>query len=70
MLERLFERGRALAERRAEARRSALAEQLRRELPPGVSAEEAAEGAVLSGRGLARRFATDPALRWLPARLT
>jgi len=65
MFEHLLERGRAIAERRARARRTGLADELRGALPPGVTAAPDADGAVLSGRGLTRRFATDPALRWL-----
>jgi hypothetical protein len=39
----------------------------RRAAPPGLAVEPAAEGVRLSGRGLKRRFALEPALRWLTA---
>jgi hypothetical protein len=34
-----------------------------------VSVEEVEEGVMLSGRGLMLRSITDPALRWIGARL-
>ncbi|HEY0113530.1 MAG TPA: hypothetical protein VGB59_10315 [Allosphingosinicella sp.] len=64
MFERLMMGAAAMAERRAAARRARLAGSLRGEVPRGVSAEEAGEAVVLAGRGLKRRFALDPALRW------
>ena len=69
LFERSLERAERIAERRARQRRAALAERLRAELPAGVRAEDAPEGALLSGRGLRRRFALDPALRWLAGRI-
>jgi hypothetical protein len=65
MFERLVERVDALAERRARARAAALAERLQAELPRGIAAAADAEGVRLSGRGIVRRFALDPALRWM-----
>lgn len=70
MFERLRERARSAAERRAEAEARALAERLGSALPPGIDARVEAEGVVLSGRGVARRFALEPELRWLIGRLT
>jgi hypothetical protein len=42
---------------------------VRAELPAGIEARATVEGVALSGHGLRRRFALDPALRWLTARL-
>ena len=67
MFERLAAKGAALAEQAAGRRRGALAEALREEAPAGVGVDVEDEGVVLSGRGLVRRFALDPALRWLVA---
>jgi hypothetical protein len=69
MLERLMVHGAALARRRIEARRARLVEALEADAPAGVRISAGDEGAVLSGRGLKRRFALDPALRWLAAGL-
>lgn len=69
MLERVFERGRRLAERRAAAKALELEGRLRAELPDDVVVEEGTGGIILSGRGLRRRFALEPALRWLTAAL-
>jgi hypothetical protein len=68
MFERLLERGRRAAERRTEAEARVLAERLASELPPGIEARVAEEGVLLSGRGVARRFALEPELRWLIGR--
>ena len=65
MLERLMIHGAALAERAARERRSSLAQALREEAPEGVTVEEEADAVALAGRGLRRRFAIEPALRWL-----
>jgi hypothetical protein len=65
MFERLTARGAELAQRAARRRRSVLAEALREEAPAGVRIEEEAQGVALSGRGLGRRLALEPALRWL-----
>lgn len=68
MFERLIRRGTALAESMARRRRERLAEALREEPPAGVRVEQAGEAVTLSGRGLGRRYATEPALRWLVVR--
>lgn len=65
MLERLMLHGAALAQRAARARLHSLAEALRGEAPEGVRVSEEEESVALSGRGLKRRFALDPELRWL-----
>jgi hypothetical protein len=64
MFERLAERARRSSERRAERRRGELAARLDGRV---AGVEAALEGAavVLSGRGLRRRSARDPAVRWL-----
>lgn len=53
------------AQRRVEKLRIALAERIADDFPGGVAAEVDKEGVRVKGRGLARRFALDPALRWL-----
>jgi len=68
MFETLIERAGHIAERRAAARIAGLAEQMQGALPRGVTAEASAEGVRLLGRGLRRRFALEPALRWLRLR--
>ncbi len=65
MLERLMLRGAALAHKAARARLDSLAEALRDEVPKGVGVSEAEDAVALSGRGLRRRFALEPELRWL-----
>jgi hypothetical protein len=67
MLERLMLHGAALARRAAEGRRAALAEALGEDAPEGVRVSEDSEGVALEGRGLRRRFALEPELRWLLA---
>lgn len=67
MLERLMLHGAALARKAAGERRSSLAGQLREEAPDGVKVSESEEGVALEGRGLRRRFALEPQLRWLIA---
>ena len=67
MFERLMLHGAALARRAAQGRRAALAEALREDAPEGVRVEEDEDGATLEGRGLRRRFALEPELRWLIA---
>ena len=69
MFEALLERGRAAAERRARARSDALAQAMRAEAPRGVRIERSADGVAIFGRGIVRRFATEPGLRWLAASL-
>ncbi|MFL6845657.1 MAG: hypothetical protein ACJ8ER_12335 [Allosphingosinicella sp.] len=65
MFEGLIERGAALAQAAARRRRAELADALRDEAPAGVRIEVEGESVVLAGRSLGRRFARDPALRWL-----
>ena len=67
MFERLMLRGAALAEKAARRRRDELAEALSEEAPAGLRVSGEEQGVVLSGRGLGRRFALEPALRWLSA---
>lgn len=65
MFERLMTRGAALAEAAARRRRAELAEDLGEDAPAGVSVNEEDGAVALSGSGLKRRFAFEPALRWL-----
>lgn len=66
MFERLMLHGAALARKAAGERRSALAAELRDEVPEGVRVSEGEEEAVIfEGRGLGRRVALEPELRWL-----
>jgi hypothetical protein len=65
MFERLMIHGAALARKAAGMRRTELAEALGDEVPEGVRVSEAEEGVAIEGRGLARRFALEPELRWL-----
>ncbi|MEA3008792.1 MAG: hypothetical protein QOJ91_484 [Sphingomonadales bacterium] len=67
MFERLMIHGAALARKAALARRDSLAETLSEEAPEGVEVSAAEDGVALSGRGLERRFALEPELRWLSA---
>ena len=67
MFERLMLHGAALARKAARERRSALAAELRDEAPEGVRVSEDEAAVTLEGRGLGRRFALDPELRWLLA---
>jgi hypothetical protein len=67
-LEGLEARAEALAERRTHQVKSALADALKAQAPAGVRIEEGPEGVALAGRGLIRRWAIDPALRWLVER--
>jgi hypothetical protein len=64
MFETLIARVGAQAERRAQARARALAAALDRALPGDVAVSAAPEGVRLEGRGLGRRLALDPALKW------
>jgi hypothetical protein len=68
MFEWLIERARRAGEAAALRQARMLAERVREEAPPGVRAEAAEGGVVLSGRGVLRRFSSDPALRWLIGR--
>jgi len=65
MFDGLEARVRRRLEARARARREALAAELAQALPKDMQIEAAEEGVRLSGRGLVRRYALDPALRWL-----
>lgn len=60
----LLRRARTIARRRAEAVAERLAGEINANVP-GVSAERTGDGVRLRGRGLARRWITDAALRWL-----
>lgn len=67
MFETLIARAHGVAERRAAARAAALAAALDDALPDDVTITVAADGVRLTGRGLARRLALDPALKWAVA---
>jgi hypothetical protein len=67
MFERLKARAQARAETVARRRRDELAEVLSEEAPAGVEVGVEDGAVVLSGRGLGRRFAVEPGLRWLVA---
>ncbi|MBV9930398.1 MAG: hypothetical protein JO013_05590 [Alphaproteobacteria bacterium] len=69
MFEELTARGAGYGEARRRALRARLAAALREAAPHGVAIEEVEAGVRLSGRGLRRRSITDPALRWIAARL-
>jgi hypothetical protein len=69
MFERITERAVRAAEAKARARAAQLAAGMKKELPRGIEVVVEDRGIRLSGRQLARRFALDPALRWLTARL-
>ena len=69
MFEKLEERARRHAEAAAANRRDAIATELARQAPRGVRVETTAAGVTLSGYRLARRFALEPALRALLARV-
>ena len=69
MFERLMARAAAAGEARRRAVRARLAAALRAEAPRGVFVEEVEAGVRLAGRGLLLRSITDPALRWIGARL-
>lgn len=69
MFERMTERAERAGRRKARAVSADLAARMRAELPGDIAAEAADEGVILSGRGIGARFALDPALRWLLARV-
>ena len=69
MLERAIERARLRGAERARRQARRLAEAAAEAAPPGVSASATEGGFCLSGRGLKRRLAIEPALRWLVERL-
>jgi hypothetical protein len=60
MFDRLSARADHLADQAADARRVEIAA---RPLPNGVTATVTADGVILSGKRLRRRFINDPALR-------
>jgi hypothetical protein len=60
MLNRLLDRAASLGR---VAQRRAIARLIRSDLPEGVSARVEDDAIILSGRGLIRRFITDPRLR-------
>ena len=65
MFERLMRRAAALAGRAARRRRGEIAAALSEAAPRGAEVIEVEEGVVMAGHGLGRRFALEPALRWL-----
>ena len=69
MFEALIARAGRAAEMRARTRSAALAARIAAELPGGLTAGADESGVRLSGRGLRRRFALEPGLRWLMAGL-
>lgn len=64
-----MERGARAADRRARAKVRGLNDALGAELPPGIRSEASEEGVVMSGRALRLRFAVEPGLRWILARV-
>lgn len=68
MFERLSERAGRVAAERAEAKAREIGTALAAELPSSVACEASGEGVVVSGRGLRRRYVTDPELRATIAR--
>ena len=69
MFEGMIARAERLARARAQARSGELAERFAAALPKGVQAEADDSGLRLSGKGLRRRLALDPALGRLIAGL-
>ena len=69
MFERIMEHARGAAARLATSRISELTEQIRSRVPTNIEVSAQENGIRLSGRALRRRFALDPALRWLLAGL-
>lgn len=65
MFERMEERARRWAERRAGMKAVEIADRMRAELPRGIEAEAVDGGIRLSGIGLKRRFTLEAALRWM-----
>ena len=63
MFEKLIERARRAAERRAGARADALVRDLPERLPAGIATVRTDGGVALLGRRLKRRFALDVRLR-------
>jgi len=69
MFETLMARGARAAERLARDRAQRIAGRLADALPGDVRVATDGSGVQLSGRGLERRLARDPALRWAIAEL-
>jgi hypothetical protein len=67
MLEQVEARLRRIAVRRREAFVRDLAVRMEAAAPPRVEVSAGGDGIRLSGRGLSRRFALEPGLRWLLA---
>ncbi len=67
MFGRLTARSERRARDRAAARAQEFAARMAEDAPPGIDIQSGPEGISLSGRGIVRRFALDPALRWLSA---
>ncbi len=67
MFERLTARVERCARDKAAARAREIAARLADGVPPGIAVEAGPDGVRLSGRGLVRRYALEPALRWLAA---
>ena len=65
MFERLQDRVKRRAEQRVEQEIMEVRNLLSAALPPGVAVEAVPNGVLVSGRALVRRFALEPALRWL-----
>jgi hypothetical protein len=65
MFEALERRVRRRAAVRVERRAEALEARLRSARPGGIDVARDAGRILLAGRGLRRRFVTEPALRWL-----
>lgn len=65
MFERLSERAGRAAERRAAMKMRRMEAEFRSALPQGIDCEAAEKSVVIAGRGLLRRYVTDPALRSL-----
>lgn len=69
MFEDLEARARRMAAARVAARKETLAEQLAILLPAGTGIETVADGVLISGPGLGRRFVHEASLRWTIAGL-
>lgn len=69
MFEPLIDRTERAGMERARRLSTDLAERLRSELPPGIEAEATEAGVSLSGPRIGARFAVEPDLRWLMARM-
>jgi len=69
MFEKMIGRVRDAAEAKARAHATRLAGRAADELPRGIAAQAEADGVRLTGRGLRRRMALEPALRSLFQRL-